>query len=161
MRREVKGLVLGAALLGAAASISGATSVIAEEDPLLLEIRFAESEIALQDFDQDGVLDRGDGAVAEAPLRERRSGQRVGRSFIECTAMTAKVNAPRGRGIWACSYVLRLADGQITLRGRDPAGLGSYRLAVTGGTAKYRDARGQAAMEDLPTRTEITVELEP
>lgn len=114
----MKGLVLGAALLGAAASISGATSVIAEEDPLLLEIRFAESEIALQDFDQDGVLDRGDGAVAEAPLRERRSGQRVGRSFIECTAMTAKVNAPRGRGIWAA----RTCSGWPTARSRYEGG---------------------------------------
>ncbi len=74
--------------------------------------------------------------------------------------MTATVDAPLGRGVWACSYVLRLADGQIALRGRDPAGLGSYRLAVTGGTGKFRDARGQAEMEDLPRRTKITVELE-
>ena len=56
---------------------------------------------------------------------------------------------------------LRLARGQITLQGRDPAGPGSYALAVTGGTGRFRDARGQAAMEDFPNRTEFAVQLEP
>ncbi len=160
MRRKVKGLALAAALFGAVASMSGATSVMAGEDPLRFEIRLAEAKGTLQDFDQDGVLDRGDRAVGVAPLRERRSGERVGRSFTECIAMTARVDSHLGRGIWTCSYVLRLAGGQIALLGRDPAGVGSYRLAVTGGTGKYRDARGHAEMEDLPMRTEITVELE-
>lgn len=43
---------------------------------------------------------------------------------------------------YECYWTLRLADGQIMVQGPDFDG-GDSMLAVTGGTGKYRDARGE------------------
>ena len=156
---------LGAAFLAAAAVTTAvtlaATSVTAGEVKLAFEMRNADLKITFLDFNRNGRGDRGDEAVAVAPLRDDRTGKRVGRAFVECTVMSRLLDPPVGRGVWVCSYVLRLARGQITLQGRDPAGPGSYALAVTGGTGRFRDARGQAALQDFSNRTEFVVQLEP
>ena len=56
-----------------------------------------------------------------------------------------------GNGLFRCSYLLSLEDGDIILEGLDPRGPGEYTLAVTGGTGAYRDARGEALFTDTST----------
>jgi hypothetical protein len=56
-----------------------------------------------------------------------------------------------------------LAHGQIDLSGlvtSTPAGPGTFRLAVTGGTANYQDARGYATVVPGNTPT-VTIHLTP
>jgi hypothetical protein len=125
--------------------------------PIELEFRVDDISSVFLDFNENGRIDQGDRFVARGPLRDPATGDRVGRAFSECTAMTRISES----GIFVCAYTLRLSEGHIILEGRDPAGVGPNVLAVTGGTGLYRDARGQADQMDLPDRSSYTIHLEP
>ena len=61
------------------------------------------------------------------------------------------------------SAVEVLAHGQIDLSGlvtSTPSGPGTFRLAVTGGTGNYQDARGYATLVPGNTPT-VTIHLTP
>lgn len=153
------GLVLGAVTSG----VLLAASVGAQAEPIRVDIRAGDGRVTILDVDGDGRFDQGDRVVFRVPLRDPETGDRVGRAFGECVAMTRVVRPELQRGTWVCTYLLRLADGDITLRGPDPAGYGASVFAVMGGTGLYRNARGEADFVDAPDpdRTEITIRLEP
>lgn len=106
-------LVLAAATGGVSLAIA---SDGAEEEPIRLVIRAGEGRGAFLDFNGNGRIDPGDRHDGWRPLRDPATGDRVGRSFAECTAMT-RIVVEKRKGTWMCTYVLRLADGHITLRG--------------------------------------------
>lgn len=113
------------------------------------------------DLDGDGRIDRGDRFTGRQRLVDPATDERIGRASSECIAMT-RIVVEESRGTWVCTYVLELPEGHILLQGKDPAGLGPYVLAVTGGTAPYRNARGEADLVDVGfDLTEITIHLEP
>jgi hypothetical protein len=101
----------------------------------------------------------GDRIAAKGVLRDESLANRAGTGHLECVVQRRL----SGHGLFRCSYVLALQDGDIILEGLDPAGPGTYILAVTGGTGPYRDARGEATFTDaftdgLPT-TDMVIDL--
>ena len=89
----------------------------------------------------------GDRIAAKAVLVDESLSNRVGIAHLECVVQRRL----SGNGLFRCSYLLSLEDGDIILEGLDPRGPGEYTLAVTGGTGAYRDARGEALFTDTST----------
>ena len=161
MRRRMRFMgVVGIALVAVTGGVLAAASVGADEEPIRVVMRTGEARQTFLDFNGNGRLNQGDRVVFRGPLRDPVTGDRAGRILGECTAMSL-IQVDAKRGVWACSYVLRLAGGDLTLRGWDPAGVGPYVLAVTGGAGSFRDARGQADVRDHNNRTAFTILLEP
>jgi hypothetical protein len=152
--------VVGIALVVVTGGVLAAASVGADEEPIRVVMRTGETRTTFLDFNGNGRLNQGDRVVFRGPLRDPDTGDRAGRTLGECMAMSL-VRVDDQRGVWACSYVLGLADGDLILRGWDPAGVGPYVLAVTGGTGSFRNARGQADVRDHNNRTAFTILLEP
>ena len=101
-----------------------------------------------QNFDG---LRLGDRAASRGPLTDAE-GTEVGVSYGDCVVhrrITDDVT-----GLWNCTYVLDLADGDLTLRGLDPRGPGVYEMAVLGGTGAYANASGDATFTDTTGETD-------
>jgi hypothetical protein len=63
-------------------------------------------------------------------------------------------------GLYNCTYLLKLADGTITLQGLDPHGPGSSPFAVMGGSGIYKDASGDAVFTDSTTATTTATDMQ-
>jgi hypothetical protein len=161
--RDQLGVAGGLALASVMSVIVlNALPVGAQGEPMRVDLRSADAIHALVDVDDDGRIEMGDRVAVRGPLVEPATGDPRGRSFWDCVAMTRiRFEPPSGR--WMCTVLLRLADGDITLQGPDPAGFGASVFAVTGGTGLYQSARGEADVVDAPDpdRTEITINLQP
>ena len=109
----------------------------------------------------DGGFRIGDRLAARGTLFDPAQGKEVGRGFMECVAMNAITDDPveGPGGMYWCTYVLRLADGDLTIRGLDPHGPGVYTFAVLGGTGAYAAAVGEAMLTDGPAGTEFVLDL--
>src|SRR4051812_38233408 len=83
---------------------------------------------------------QGDTFAASNTLHS--GGQVIGRQDDWCTLLNAK------RLRFACDSTVFLQGGSIMLQGPFQVG-GSARLAIVGGTGRYRDVRGQAIATDL------------
>jgi hypothetical protein len=84
-----------------------------------------------------------------------RKGREVGTSGVVCTVTQAM--APYDVLTFQCLATLSLKGGQVTLHGLievqgedDP---GPFRVAITGGTGKFRGAGGEATVRDVGDRT--------
>jgi hypothetical protein len=62
-------------------------------------------------------------------------------------------------GLWNCTYVLKLSDGEIMLQGLDPRGPGVYEMAVLGGTGAYSGASGDATFTDVGSGPDAFTEM--
>jgi hypothetical protein len=109
------------------------------------------------DFFEDGRT-QGDRLVSRGPLFNLAETQQVGRAFGECVVVSNRITATAG--LWRCSYLLELADGDLIVEGLDPRGPGPYTMAILGGTEDYRTAAGHADFMDTPTRTEMYLHVE-
>jgi hypothetical protein len=140
--------------------VLGISAARAQVEPIRVDVTGGRG--ALLDFDGDGRIDIGDRFTGRPQMVDPASEESAGRAFFECIAMT-RIVVEQSKGTWVCTYVLPLADGHIILQGEDPAGAGTYVLAVTGGTRLYRDARGEADAVDVASldRAEFTIHLEP
>ncbi|HJR46386.1 MAG TPA: hypothetical protein VJ927_12365 [Actinomycetota bacterium] len=87
----------------------------------------------------------GDRIAARASVTDAE-GTRVGTAYGDCV-VHRQITDPV-TGLWNCTYVLDLADGDLILKGLDPRGPGVYELAVLGGTGVYADASGDATFTD-------------
>jgi hypothetical protein len=56
-------------------------------------------------------------------------------------------------------YLLKLADGDLTIAGRDARGAGVSSFAVLGGTGAYAGASGEATLTDSDVGTEFVIDL--
>ena len=110
------------------------------------------------DFAEDGRMTQGDRVVFRGPLFNRAQTEQVGRATGECVVVSDKITETDG--LWRCSYLLGLPDGNLTLDGLDPRGPGSSKFAILGGTETYRTAAGDADLVDKPGRTEMHLHVE-
>lgn len=147
----VAAAIVGAALLALNASIAsgGAT----------LNLVFGpENKTTERAFDTDGNgLRLGERVVARAPLRDEPRGEKLGRGHAECVVMKRIIDPDVG--LWNCTYVLKLDDGEIMLQGLDPRGRGVYDMAVLGGTGAYSGASGDATFTDVGSERNLYTEI--
>ena len=100
----------------------------------------------VREVDQYGDgLRLGDRVAARGRLNDA-DGERVGTSYGDCVVHRRIRDA--ATGLWNCTYVLDLEDGELTLKGLDPRGPGTYEMAVLGGTGAYANASGDATFTD-------------
>jgi hypothetical protein len=120
----------------------------------------ANSRYEFLDFGTSG-LRLGDRLAARAPLLDATQTSQVGSSYAECVVMRHITDVPGepSGGLYRCSYLLRLADGDLVLDGLDPHGLGVYTMAVLGGTGAYAGASGDATLTDTFEGTEFVIQL--
>lgn len=112
------------------------------------------------DFEQNG-LRIGDRLAARGPLQDGARTSQVGYAYLDCVVMNKITDDPGQApgGLYWCSAVLRLADGDLKAEGLDPHGPGVYKFAVLGGTGAYADASGEATLTDGAEGTEWVIDL--
>ena len=111
------------------------------------------------DFGRDG-LRLGDRLTSRAPLLDQTQMNELGSGHQDCVVMRRIIDGPDGPGgLYRCSYILRLADGDLLVEGLDPHGPGTYTMAVLGGTGAYAGATGEATLTDTFTETEFVIDL--
>lgn len=118
----------------------------------------ATTKLTFLDFEHDG-LRLGDRLASRGPLVDETQTTQVGYAHLECVVMRRITDAPSG--LYRCSYLLKLADGDLIIEGLDPHGPGTYTFAVLGGTGTYAGATGQATMTDTRTETDMVIDLAP
>lgn len=90
-------------------------------------------------------LGLGDRAAARGRLTDA-DGATAGTAYADCL-VHRRIKGPE-TGLWNCTYVLELDDGDVVLQGLDPRGPGTYEMAVLGGTGVYANASGDATFTD-------------
>jgi hypothetical protein len=98
----------------------------------------------------------GDSLAGRGPLLDPTTNQRVGSSYATCWVARTLIH---NRGLYDCTYLLKLEDGTIILHGLDPHGPGSSPFAVTGGSGAYKNAQGDAVFTDSTTTTDMEISL--
>ena len=136
MRRIIRNSVVMALLVASAcvATAWPATSASSSTTDVLQFSATITDYTALPDRGPNAAQRPGDQSFFVAQLSQ--DGKVVGQSPHHCTAITADSSL--------CEAVMELADGQVTfqtaLSGQNAGS--SLDVAITGGTGKYRDARG-------------------
>ena len=158
MRKRI-GTAVAVALLavglgGVVRTGTAASAATSEITVVLPRDTLASTEL---DFRGNG-LTRGDRVVFRGPLYNLRKTRRVGRVAGECVVVTKRIT--RTKGLWRCSYLLRLGGGDVIAEGLDPRGSGSSRFAVLGGTDVYRTVSGDAKFVDTANATVMHLRLE-
>jgi len=94
-----------------------------------------------------------------ATMHLMRAGKTVGWGATECIT----VHVGRAQAEQLCTFALHFGRGQIVAAGAvrsGPQGPGTFSLAITGGTGRYRNAQGQLLVTATSGRSvPITVEL--
>jgi hypothetical protein len=102
----------------------------------------------------------GDRLAARGPLLDASQTGRVGRAYLDCVIVDKIAEDAEGpQGLYWCTYLLKLADGDLTIAGRDPRGPGVSTFAVLGGTAAYAGASGEATLTDTSESTEFVIDI--
>jgi hypothetical protein len=109
------------------------------------------------DFLEDG-LTQGDREVFRGRLFDLSETRRMGRVKGECVVVSNRM--ARTSGLWRCSYLLELPEGDVIAEGLDSRGPGASVFAILGGTEAYRTVAGDADFVDTPNRTEMYLHLE-
>ena len=85
---------------------------------------------------------------------ESVSGDDTGRDAVSCTLVTKQ-------GLALCRFALSLKEGQIIGYGLVQLGSPGFETAITGGTGKWKDARGTITVKNTSeTRTDYTVNVD-
>lgn len=103
----------------------------------------------------------GDRLAARGPLFDASQTSEVGKAYLDCVIMNKVTVDPAEapQGLYWCTYLLKLADGDLTIAGRDARGPGVSTFAVLGGTGAYADASGEATLTDTDGGTEFVIDL--
>ena len=111
------------------------------------------------DYGREG-LRIGDRLVARGALLDETQGTEIGSFSMDCVVVRAITDDQSGLGgVYRCSYLLQLAEGDLVLEGLDPHGPGVYAFAVLGGTEAFASATGDATLIDGGLGTEIVIDL--
>jgi hypothetical protein len=146
----------------AVATIGGTTAAItaaAAPASAGTTISFTEVNISDRTFNLGSGHGFAVGYVELVADKLMQGGRQVGHDGLSFTV--TRLGA--GSADEVASAVEVLAHGQIDLSGlvtSTPSGPGTFRLAVTGGTGNYRDARGYATVVSGNTPT-VTIHLTP
>jgi hypothetical protein len=108
------------------------------------------------DIGHDG-LRLGDRLAGRGRLVDENESEGVGTAYFECLVQKRIVSL--SQGLFNCTYILKLRDGNIILKGLDPRGEGTSEFAVLGGTGTYRTATGDATLTDTSAKTDIVIRL--
>ena len=100
----------------------------------------------------------GDRVAFRGPLLNASKTERVGTAYGECLVHRRIVDAETG--LYNCTYVLELAEGDIMVKGLDPRGPSVAEFAVFGGTGAYAGASGEATFTDTEGETDMVLRLE-
>lgn len=112
-----------------------------------------------QDVGEDG-LRLGDRLTARFPLTDVTGEWNLGKGHLDCVVQRQITDGPEGpSGLYRCSYLLRLADGDLIIEGLDPHGDGVYTMAVLGGTGAFAGATGEATLTDISATTEFVISV--
>ena len=107
----------------------------------------------VQTIDQYGDgLRLGDRIAARGRLTDG-DGTEVGTAYGDCV-VHRHIKGPE-TGLWNCTYVLELGDGDLIVQGLDPRGPGVYEMAVLGGAGAYAHASGEATFTDTGVETDM------
>ena len=149
MRRTI--LVMG--VVGAAALVMLSTPVAAQID---VHVVLQPGLVKGLDFGREwgGV---GDRLATRGPLLDATRTSKVGTAHGDCVVVSRIPSGPGG--VFRCSYLLDLTDGDLVLEGLDPRGPGVYTMAVLGGTGVYAAASGDATLTDTKTETDFMIDL--
>jgi hypothetical protein len=103
----------------------------------------------------------GDRLAARGPLLDASRTSEVGRHYLDCVIMNKITVDPAGgfRGLYWCTYLLKLDGGDLTIGGLDPRGPSVGAFAVLGGTGIYAGATGEATLTDTDEGTEFVIDL--
>lgn len=111
------------------------------------------------DVGHDG-LRLGDRLTGRGPLLDATGTSEVGKGHQACVVQRRITDGPEGPGgLYRCSYLLRLAGGDLIIEGLDPHGPGVYTMAVLGGTGAYAGATGDATLTDSDAGTAFVINL--
>jgi hypothetical protein len=112
------------------------------------------------DFERPG-LRLGDRLAARGTLLDAAGTSQVGRAYLDCVVMNMITDDPveGPGGLYWCTYILKLAEGDLVIEGLDPHGPGVYTFAVVGGTGDYAGAAGEATLTDGAEGTDIVIDL--
>lgn len=118
------------------------------------------AKVRFLDFERQG-LRLGDRLAARGPLLDGSRASQVGHGYLDCVVMNRITDDPADGpgGLYWCTSVLRLAEGDLTLQGLDPHGPGVYTFAVLGGTGTYAGASGDATVTDTLEGADLVVHL--
>ena len=108
------------------------------------------------DFGRPGIR-MGDRREARGPLFDATATNKIGSAYLDCIAMSG-ITAPVG-GLYRCSYVLHLEDGDLVVEGLDPHRFGVHTMAVIGGTGAFDRAIGEATITQTDTQTDFSIDL--
>jgi hypothetical protein len=99
----------------------------------------------------------GDEIILSQPVfSAAHPGQQVGHGWVTVTLVEGNVNVTQDHA------TLVFKQGEIDVAGIQASN--PFRLAVTGGTGRFQNARGQATVQTLPgkgNRTKVTLSLLP
>jgi allene oxide cyclase len=157
MRRR---LVLATAAAGALAAGGGAYAASGGGPELTHPTRVHVIEHAMSDTvtDTGATGDTpGDLLTFHNPVFDRSNMHRVGRDQGDCIRIVSGAS-----GSWECRWTTFLRGGSITVEGPF-YDTHSSRVAVTGGTGRYRNARGDMLLVARPggTAFDFIFRLEP
>jgi hypothetical protein len=146
-------LVLGIGLAYSAASFGDSPSG-AKSRPVT-RMHLFERELQVRNIDQgEHGISQGDEIVITSRMMDR-AGKRVGRADFVCTVTGS---GPNKGGL--CQGALTLAHGQLTGQFAFGASGESRTQAITGGTGRYKGARGQFVLSEGKAGLEsVVVEL--
>jgi hypothetical protein len=160
MRRAAALLVAGA-VAGAVLAVSG-IAFGGTDIKIRQTLRFVARQDQFQAFDRaPSGPSLGDQTFASAVLN--RNGTAAGSLDLTC-GLTHVVSGSTTGNRYTCTGTARLTRGQVTLTGTIPTGSleSASRFSVTGGTADFRNARGQAINKTLSsTSSKLTLYLIP
>jgi hypothetical protein len=102
----------------------------------------------------------GGGFVSGGELYDAQGRAKVGEGFSHCGVVSVSVAVPPAVTTH-CTSVFRLADGELHLSGMRTyktlaAGFDDTAVAVTGGTGKYANVRGEGKVTRAASRAEVT-----
>lgn len=135
-----------ALVLAVSTVLAGLIGMSAATGQTVLHLVVSGDTQKVREVDQHGDgLRLGDRAAARGPLTEADRTQ-VGMAYADCM-VHRRIRGPEA-GLWTCTYVLDLEDGDLIVKGLDPRGPGTYEMAVLGGTGAYANASGDATFTD-------------
>jgi hypothetical protein len=153
----VVALLLAVASFTVASASSSPTSSSATDDEVeVIRVTAVDVQDTFLDLGEPGES-LGDQSIFSQDLF--RQGEKVGTAGVVCTLVRVE---PMVSATVQCVATAELPRGQITIQGllTFTDGPSTFRLAITGGTGRYRTAHGVAIVEEVSeTEDRITLRV--